>query len=311
MKHRVVFFGTPTIASVILEELYKTNNIDVIAVWTQPDRMVDRKKEVVFSPVKEFCIQNKIDVYQPENINDDFEKIKELNPDIIITCAYGQFIGEKILSIPKYKCVNFHASLLPKLRGGAPIHWSIINDEESTGMTLMFMEKKMDAGNIIKQYEIKIDNNDTYYSLYKKLCNLSVDIVKNDIDILFDDNIISISQDEKYVTFGYNIKKEETYINFNENSRNIYNLIRGLNDKPVAKLIYRGITIKVFESIETNIKSNKEPGTIVSISKDGLQIATKDFDILIKKIQLPSKKQMHISDIINGKNIFILGDIIK
>lgn len=310
MNKKVIFLGTPEIAKVLLEELYKLD-VQLLAVYCQPDRELDRNKNIVYSPVKQFCVKNNIQCFQPENINNSYEQILQLNPDIIITCAYGQFISEKILNIPKYKCVNFHASLLPKLRGGAPIHWAIINGEKKTGITLMYMEKKMDAGNIIKQYEVNIDQNDTYSSLYKKLSDLIVNIVKNDLMMLFNENLFSIEQNEEEATFGLNIKKEETMIDFNKNDTDIYNLIRGLNDKPVAKMLFEGEIIKVFESKLTSWISTKAPGTIINIDKSGLLISTKKNDILITKIQLPSKRPLDISQIINGKHNFLVGKIIK
>lgn len=310
MNKKVIFLGTPEIAKVLLEELYKLD-VQLLAVYCQPDRELDRNKNIVYSPVKQFCVKNNIQCFQPENINNSYEQILQLNPDIIITCAYGQFISEKILNIPKYKCVNFHASLLPKLRGGAPIHWAIINGEKKTGITLMYMQKKMDAGNIIKQYEVNIDQNDTYSSLYKKLSDLIVNIVKNDLMMLFNENLFSIEQNEEEATFGLNIKKEETMIDFNKNDTDIYNLIRGLNDKPVAKMLFEGEIIKVFESKLTSWISTKAPGTIINIDKSGLLISTKKNDILITKIQLPSKRPLDISQIINGKHNFLVGKIIK
>lgn len=310
MNKKVIFLGTPEIAKVLLEELYKLD-VQLLAVYCQPDRELDRNKNIVYSPVKQFCVKNNIQCFQPENINNSYEQILQLNPDIIITCAYGQFISEKILNIPKYKCVNFHASLLPKLRGGAPIHWAIINGEKKTGITLMYMQKKMDAGNIIKQYKVNIDQNDTYSSLYKKLSDLIVNIVKNDLMMLFNENLFSIEQNEEEATFGLNIKKEETMIDFNKNDTDIYNLIRGLNDKPVAKMLFEGEIIKVFESKLTSWISTKAPGTIINIDKSGLLISTKKNDILITKIQLPSKRPLDISQIINGKHNFLVGKIIK
>lgn len=169
----------------------------------------------------------------------------------------------------------------------------------------------MDAGNIIKQYEVNIDQNDTYSSLYKKLSDLIVNIVKNDLMMLFNENLFSIEQNEEEATFGLNIKKEETMIDFNKNDIDIYNLIRGLNDKPVAKMLFEGEIIKVFESKLTSWISTKAPGTIINIDKSGLLIATKKNDILITKIQLPSKKPLDINQIINGKHNFLVGKIIK
>ncbi len=310
MQKKVLFFGTPSIAKSLLDELIKSD-VKIVGVFCQPDREFDRNKNIIFSPVKKTCLENNIDCFQLENINDSYDLIKKMEPDIILTCAYGQFISERILNIPKYGAINFHASLLPKLRGGAPIHWAIINGEKTTGITLMYMAKQMDAGDIIKQYEIDISINDTYKTLYDKLSHLVAEIVKNDLSMFFDNNIVRIPQNHENATFGLNIKKEQTFINFENNAMSINNLIRGLNDKPVAKIIVEDQIIRVFESQITEKISTAKPGTIVAISKSGIQIATKDFDITLLKIQLPSKKPLYISEIINGNHPFKTGYIIK
>ncbi len=306
-KYNVIFLGTPLIAKVTLAELCKIPNVNVLAIFCQPDNHFDRKGNVVLSPVKQFALEKNINCYQPEDINDDFEIIKQLNPDIIITCAYGQFVKENILNIPKYGCVNLHASLLPKLRGGAPIHWAIINGEKETGISLMYMVKKMDAGNVIKQYKIKINDDDTYQILYTKLCDLIKSFLIDDFKILVSDNVKSIPQDENKVTFGLNIKKEDTIINFNNSSLSIYNLIRGLNDSPVAKIKFKNTLIKVYSCLISQNKSTEKPGTIVSISKKGLEVATKDFNIFLDQIQLPSKQIRKVSELMNGNFIFVVG----
>lgn len=302
-KYKVIFFGTPYIAKIVLEELYKLD-IELLAVFCQPDKEINRKKNIVFSPVKEYCLSKKIEYFQPENINKVADLINDLNPDLILTCAYGQFISEKILSIPKYKCINLHASLLPKLRGGAPIHWAIINGYKKTGITTMFMTKKMDAGNIIKQYSIDILEEDTYEMLYYKLCELLKGIIRKDFFSFFNKNLDSVTQDEKLVTFGYNILKENTFIDFNNLSKNIFNLVKGLNNKPIAKILYKDKIIKIFELIISDNKSLKQPGTIVSISTSGIEISTLDFNVILIKIQMPSKNIILVKDMLNGTHIF-------
>lgn len=305
---KVIFLGTPYIARVVLEEIFKLNDINIVAVFTQPDREYNRQKQTVYSEVKQFCMQNNIQYFQPENINSEYELIKEFNPDLIVTCAYGQFISQKILSIPLYQCVNFHASLLPRWRGGAPIHKAIIAGDKKTGITLMYMDQKMDAGNIIKSYPIKIDFTDTYSIVYQKLCATIPLIVANDFKMLFDKNLKSKKQDESLVTYAFNLKKEDTIINFDDQAINIYNLIRGLNNKPVAKINFKNQLIKIYESQITNQQSNSIPGKIVNLSKDGIFVATQDYDIVLKVIQLPSKKINHMKELINGVLPFKIND---
>ena len=164
---KVIFMGTPSFAVPILESLI--NNYNVILVVSQPDKEKDKKGNIINTPVKELAIKNNIPVFQPNNIKEEYQKILDYNPDIIITCAYGQIIPDSILNYPKYGCINVHGSLLPKLRGGAPIHHAIINGDTETGITIMYMSSKMDAGDIISQKSIKIEEDDYLDIVYNKL----------------------------------------------------------------------------------------------------------------------------------------------
>ncbi len=219
-----------------------------------------------------------------------------------MTCAYGQFVPTSILEIPKYKCINVHASLLPKYRGGAPIHWAIINGEKKTGITLMFMEKEMDSGNIIYQEEIAIDNEDDLGTLFTKMENLAYKIVDENIDKLFDENLKSIKQDNEKVTFGYNIKREDEKIDWNKSSFDIYNLIRGLKPKPGSYTTLDEKVVKIYKSkILENKTENKNYGEIISIEKNGLVVATIDNDLLITEIQFEGKNIIKDNDIYNNR----------
>ena len=301
---KIIFMGTPTIGQKVLQALIDLNN-EIVGVVCQPDRLFNKKKQIIFSPVKELAIKNNFLILQPNNVNDIYDKINELKPDIIITCAYGQFISDKILNIPKYGSYNIHASLLPELRGGAPIHWAIINGQTQTGITIMKMVKKMDAGNYFYQAKCNIEQNDTYDSLYNKLSQLAYDSLINNWDKLINQKFKEMVQNESQATYGYNIKKEDTIINFNLNANKILNLIRGLYSKPMALWIYNDLSIKVTHAFISNQKSNLKPGTITKIDKSGIYIATKDYDIVFDEIILPNKKPLKVSQIINGKNIFI------
>lgn len=303
---KVIFMGTPDIGANVLKALIDLN-LEIVGVVCQPDREMDRKKNYIFSPVKKMALENNIPVFQPEKIKEITNEINNINPDIIITCAYGQFINSEILAIPKFGCVNVHASLLPKLRGGAPIHWAIINQEKTTGISLMDMVSKMDAGDVYLQYECLIDQFETYDSLYSKLSNLAYKIVFENFFNLIDKKLSKKVQDESLVTFGYNIKKEEAIINFDNFSSNVDSWIRGLTSKPGAVWKYQDQNIKILKAKITNNQSTLSPGTIVSIDKKGIQIATKDFNILLEEIQLPNKKPTLISQIINGNHIFQIG----
>lgn len=301
---KVIFMGTPAIGASALNALLNLSEVEVVGVICQPDREFDRKKHVVFSPVKKLALEKAIKIFQPEKINQIYDELLEIKPDIMLTCAFGQFVPEKILAIPKYGSFNLHASLLPKLRGGAPVHWAIINREKETGISLMKMIKKMDAGDYLVQYKLDIDEKETMSSLYEKL-SLSVnEMVLKEFHKLIDSNQIWTSQNEDQMTFAYNIKKEDCIIDFNKSALEVDALIRGLYSKPLAIWEYNDLQIKVLEAKLTVKKSNWEPGKIVSITKYGIEMTTSTSNILITKIQLPNKSPVEISALINGKHPF-------
>jgi len=206
-KLKVVFMGTPTFSVPVLEQLI--NETNVVLVVSQPDREKDRKGNVLPTPTKKLAIENNIEVYQPTKIKESYEKIVSIKPDMIITCAYGQIIPEIILNCAKYGCINVHGSLLPKLRGGAPIHHAIINGDKKTGITIMYMDKKMDAGDIINQESIDILDSDNLDSLYEKMSQLGAKLLIETIPSIVDGTCTRTKQDTSKVTFGYNITKEE------------------------------------------------------------------------------------------------------
>ena len=306
---KVVFMGTPSFAYPILEALDKEYN--VIMVVSQPDREKDRKGNIIYSPCKEYAVNNNIEVFQPLHIKEEYQKIIDKNPDIIITCAYGQIIPEEILKYPKYGCINVHGSLLPKLRGGAPIHHAIINGDKVTGITIMYMDKKMDAGDIISQREINIDDNITLDELYSKMSYLGRDLLIDTLPSIINGTNNRIKQNEEEVTFGFNITKEEEHINFNDTSINIHNRIRGLSSVPGSYAIINGKRMKIYNSIITDKISRKEPGIIEDITKDGIYVNTKDNIIILTDIKLEGKKRCLVKDFINGikKEDFIGGKL--
>lgn len=295
---KVIFMGTPTFSVPILESLIENTN--VIMVVSQPDRERDRKGNYLFTPTKEVALKHNIEVFQPPKIKEDYEKIINLKPDIIITCAYGQIIPTEILECPKYGCINVHGSLLPKLRGGAPIHHAIINGEKETGITIMYMDKLMDSGDIISQKKISISETDNLDTLYEKMSKLGKELLMDTLPSIINGTNKRIKQQEEDVTFGYNITKEEEKIDFNKPSINIYNLIRGLSSIPGAYAYLDKKRLKIYESKLTNLKSTKKPGTIENITKEGMYISTKDNQIKITNIKLEGKKRCQVSDFING-----------
>lgn len=295
---RAVFMGTPSFAVPILKALIDTMN--VVMVVCQPDREKDRKGNIIYSPCKKLAFDNNIEVFQPLNIRNEYQEILDMKPDIIITAAYGQIIPSVILDYPKYGCINVHGSLLPKLRGGAPIHHAIINGDKEAGVTIMYMDKKMDAGDIISQRSILIGDNTTLDDLYSKLSILGRDLLIDTLPSIIAGTNDRIKQDEDKVTFGYNITKEEEKINFNDTCDNVHNKIRGLSSNPGSFTIINGKRMKVYLSERTNILSKNKPGVIEDITKDGIFVNTNDYLIKLKDIKLEGKKRCLVHEFING-----------
>lgn len=305
-KQKIVFMGTPHIATYALQALLDLKQ-EIVAVVTQPDKEVGRKKELTYSPIKQLALANNLFIFQPNKIGEIYDDLKKLNFDYILTCAYGQFIPDDILLLPKKNSVNIHASLLPKYRGGAPIHWAIINGDKETGISLIKMVKKMDAGEIYFQEKISISETETTKSLFDKMGNLIYNFLISKWSKFIRNEFTIKVQDENKVTFGLNIQREQEKIDWNNKSDFILNLIKGLFDKPFACSFYNSIEIKIIKANKTNNSSlNFEPGTIVSISKLGLEVTTKDYNILITEIKVSGKKAMTIKEMLNGNNIFLV-----
>lgn len=296
---RIVFMGTPSFSVPILEALIK--EYEVALVVTQPDKEVGRKKELTMSPVKECALKHNIPVFQPENIRKDYNPIIEANPDLIVTAAFGQIIGTKVLNYPKYRSINVHASLLPKYRGGAPIHYSVINGDKETGVTIMYMEKAMDAGDILSQKAIPILEEDTTGSMFEKLSIVGRDLLMETIPSLINGEITPIKQNPEEVTFAYNITKEEECLDLNKDARSLFNQIRGLLPAPVAYMVLKGDNIKVYNAKVSETTHNKEVGTILGKTKKYFTVACGNGTALdIYELQVSGKKRVLASDFVNG-----------
>lgn len=296
---KVVFMGTPDFSVPVLEGLIE--HCQVLGVVSQPDRKVGRKQEVVFSPVKEVAMKHHIPVFQPEKICKDYEDILALQPDIIVTCAYGQIIPKAILEYPKYGCINVHASLLPRLRGGAPIHHAIMDGYDKTGITIMYMDEAMDSGDIISQRETVITDDDTMETLHDRLRIIGRDLLLDTLPSILDGTADRKRQDEDEVTYAYNIKREEEYLNFSKTSRELFNQIRGLNPFPGSSCVIGEKEFKVYMArIEKIDTSDKQAGEVLHIYKDGIGIATSDYEIVLTDIKPNGKKRMLASNFING-----------
>lgn len=295
---KVLFMGTPDFAVGVLDELIK--NYEVVGVVSQPDKRVGRHQILTPTPVKELALKHNIKVFQPIKIREEYDDILSLNPDIIVTCAYGQILPKEILDFPKYGCINVHASLLPKLRGGAPIHKSIIEGHEKTGITIMYMDVSMDSGDIISQREIVIEDSDNLESVHDKLSVLGANLLIEVLPSIFAGTNDRIKQNEDEVTYAYNIKEEE-HIDFSKSSREVFNLIRGLSPVPGAYALLDDKEVKIYNAIIGNGKhSNKLCGEIVSLSKEGIGVATNDGEIIIKELKPFGKKKMDAYSFING-----------
>lgn len=296
---KVVFMGTPDFSVPILEGLIE--NYDVVGVVTQPDKEIGRNHELRFSPVKECAIKHNITVLQPVKIRKEYHDILKLKPDIIITCAYGQIIPKELLDYPKHGCINVHASLLPKLRGGAPLHRAIMNGESKTGITIMYMDEHMDTGDMISKEEILIDFTDTVGDIHDKLSFLGRDLLLKTIPDIISNKVKPIKQDDSEATYAPLIKREDELIDFNKKSLEIYNQIRGLNPYPVAYATLDGKVIKIYSAtIKDNIYTSKQNGEIVRIYDDGIGISTSDSEIILKEIKPEGKRKMSAKEYLNG-----------
>lgn len=299
MKNKnVVFMGTPDFSVPVLKMLIENTN--VVMVVTQPDKIVGKNKNVSFSPVKSVAIKNNIPIFQPQKIKEFYEPLQNLNIDLIVTCAYGQIIPKKVLDIPKYGCVNVHASLLPKYRGSAPIQWCLFNGDEKTGVTIMYMDEGMDSGDIIKLKEIPITNDDNVGTLHDKLSILGTDLLQEVLPSIFDGTAPRVKQG-KYFTLAPMIKREDERIDFNLSGKEIIGKIKGLNPWPLANVIINNQEIKVLDAefLKSNITKS---GIIKELDKKNLGITCRDGIIYLKKIKPSGKKIMDINSFINGIN---------
>ncbi len=294
---KVIFMGTPEFAVPILKML--NENTTVVGVVTQPDKLVGRKKELTFSPIKKYALKNNLKVFQPEKIKEHLDEILSIPCDIIITCAYGQILPSKILEYPKLGCINVHASLLPKYRGGAPIHWCLINGEEKTGITIMYMDKGMDSGDIIKQEEYLIKDIDTVSTLHDKLSEIGSSVLLDTLPSIINKTNKRIKQDESLVTYGYNITREDERLDFNLTGKEIINKIRGLNSWPLANFLLNDLEYKVLEAYFIKSKIDKA-NKIIDIKKDAIGISCQDGIIYLTKIKPFGKKVMDVKSYLNG-----------
>ncbi len=304
---KVIFMGTPEFSLNVLDMLIKNTN--VIGVVTQPDKIVGKNKEKSFTPIKKLALENNIKVLQPEKIRKEYDDVINLKPDLIVTCAYGQIIPEAILTCPRLGCINVHASLLPKLRGGSPLHHAIIDGYDKTGVTIMYMDKGMDTGDIITQEEIDILKTDTVGTIHDKLSVLGSELLLKTLPSIINGTNQRIKQEDAIATYCHNITHEEEIIDFNKSVYEIFNMVRGMNPYPVAYFTLNNIVYKVYEVDyeETDKYENKEIGEVVIQDKNNLVIKASNGLIYLKKIKREGKKLMNINDYLNGEKDNLIG----
>lgn len=296
---KLIFMGTPDFSAAVLKGLLDDSNYDVIAVVTQPDRAVGRKKEIKMTPVKEVALAHNLPVYQPEKMSgsEEMAELMTLGADGIVTAAFGQFLPTKLLDSVDF-AVNVHASLLPKYRGGAPIHYAIINGEEEAGVTIMEMVKKMDAGDMIAKASTPITDDDNVGTMFEKLAVIGRDLLLKTLPDYIAGNIKPEPQDESKATFSPNITPEEERIDWNKSARDVFNHIRGLYPWPVAHTLLDGKRFKIYEA--TLAEGHGKPGEIIEKGKKSLVVATGDGAISLKTVQPAGKPRMNIVDFLNG-----------
>ena len=307
---KTLFMGTPDFALDTLKYLYE--NTELLAVFTKVDKVNGRGNKITFSPVKQFALDNGIDVIQPKSLRVDetYNLIKEYNPDLIVVVAYGMIIPKNIIDIPKFGIINVHSSLLPKYRGAAPIHAAIINGDDKTGVSIMYISEGLDEGDVILTKETPIYLEDNLGALHDRLKVLGAEGVKETIKLMEENKVIRHPQDNSLATFVKPIKKEETKIDFNDRSINIFNKIRGMNPFPVAYTTLNDKVLKLYDSMYVEYIGDEIPGTVIYLGKEGIKVKTSDGAIFIKELKLEGKKKQKATDFINGRQIN-LNDILK
>jgi methionyl-tRNA formyltransferase len=299
---KIVFMGTPDFSVPVLTMLHE-EGFDVVAVVTQPDRPVGRKRVLTPPPVKEEALRIGLPVLQPEKlkVSEELGELIQMKPDLIVTAAYGQILPKELLEVPRLGCINVHASLLPKYRGGAPIHQAVIDGEAETGVTIMYMVEKLDAGDIISQTSIPITDTDNTGTLFEKLSVAGTDLLKKTLPAIIDGTNDRIPQDERYVTFAGNITREQEKIDWARSGKDIFNQIRGLYPWPGAYTVFQGDNVKVWKAEQADITSDALPGTIIKLMKDRLIIKTGDAtSIAITELQPAGKKRLSAEEFLNG-----------
>lgn len=299
---KIIFMGTPDFSVPVLRQLIE-DGYEVIGVVTQPDRPVGRKRILTPPPVKVEALKQGIPVFQPEKIrqSEELERIIALKPELIVTAAFGQILPKALLDAPPYGCINVHASLLPELRGGAPIHYALIQGKKKTGITIMYMVEKLDAGDILTQVEVPITEEDNVGTLHDKLSAAGAKLLSDTLPDLLEGKIEPTPQDDAKATFAANIKREQERIDWRKSGVEIYDHVRGLNPWPVAFTTLDGQIVKVWSTEKVPSAHTGTPGLIAKVEKDGIVVETgNETAIKIKELQPSGKKKMAVEEFLRG-----------
>lgn len=302
---RVVFMGTPDFAVPTLQTLLEHH--EVLAVVTQPDKRKGRGKAMQFTPVKEKALEYNIPVYQPVKVRNDegfFATMKELNPDIIVVTAFGQILPESILNLSKYGCINVHASLLPKYRGAGPIQWAVINGEKESGVTIMYMEKGLDTGDMLEKVVVPLDPKETGESLHDKLSVAGNEILLKAMKAIENGTAVREKQDDSMSTYAPMFDKSMGEIDWRKDAKELERLIRGLYPWPSAYTHFGTKVMKVFSADVVERQTKEVAGTIVEVTKDSIIVQAGNNCLALKEVQLEGKKRMEVK-------AFLLGYAIK
>lgn len=296
--------GTPDFSVPTLQSLIDSKH-QVIAVVTQPDKPKGRGNEMSFPPVKEKALQYEIPIFQPVKVREEpfINTLKELNPDAIVVIAFGQIIPKSILDLPKYGCINIHASLLPKLRGAAPIQWAIINGEEETGITTMFMAEGLDTGDMLLKTVVPIEKEETGGSLHDKLSVIGGDLILETLEQLENGTAIRIKQDDKLSNYVGTLNKSLGNIDFSKPAKEIERLIRGLNPWPSAYTFLNGKMLKIWKASVIEKEYTSQTGVVVEVTKDEMIVKTGEGALAFKELQLEGKKRMTTDAFLRGYTI--------
>ena len=308
---RIVYMGTPDFSVPALTALYEYGH-DIAGVVTQPDRPKGRNGKVSFPPVKEEALRLGIEVYQPVRIKDADSAawLRSKEPELVVVAAFGQILSKEILDIPKYGCINIHASLLPRLRGASPIQQAVMDGDKESGITIMMMDEGLDTGDVILKSEFALDDEITAGELHDKMTVEGAKVLCETLDLIKEGKAPRTPQNHDEFSYAPIMDKNLGHVDFSKSAKEVHNLPRGVNPWPSAYTNYMDKKMKVWKTKVLDEKSSKEPGTILKVDQDGIKVATKDNVILISEIQMPNKKRMEVKEFIKG-NTLEVGSVLQ